>query len=93
MTRALINFDTELNTMIPTYAKELDLPIRQINVEVQKIDGLSLEIFGIVIADFQVVNKLGRVWFFQEIFLLTKTRIKVMLEIPFLTFNNMDINL
>lgn len=39
----------------------------------------------------QVNNKFGRFWFFQEIFLLIVTNIEMILVIPFLTLN--DINL
>ena len=44
-----------------------------------------------VIAGFQVLDKQGRTRFFQETFLLADTTIKVVLEIPFLTFSNADI--
>ena len=38
--------------MSPGYTKKLGLKVRQTNVEAQKIDGFTLEIFKIVIADF-----------------------------------------
>ena len=44
-----------------------------------------------IIASFQIENKLGRARFFQELFLLADTSMEVVLGIPFPTFNNADI--
>lgn len=38
--------------MLTTYAKKLDLQIRKTDVESHKIDGSTLNIFEMVIADF-----------------------------------------
>ena len=45
-----------------------------------------------VIAAFQVLNKLGYSWFFQETFLLANISMKMVLGMPFLTFNNAYVN-
>ena len=47
--------------------------------------------FGMVIASFQIEDKLGRARFFQESFLLANTSIEVVLGMLFLTFSNADI--
>ena len=47
--------------------------------------------FGMIIAGFQVIDKLSRARFFQKIFLLVDTTMELVLEIPFLTFSNADI--
>lgn len=47
--------------------------------------------FGMVIAGFQVIDKLGRARFFQKIFLLAETTIEVVLGMPFLILSNADI--
>ena len=44
-----------------------------------------------VIAGFQVEDKLDRAWFFQESFLLVDTSMEVVLGMPFLTPSNVDI--
>ena len=46
-----------------------------------------------VLADFQVENKLGRTWFFQEIFLVENTTSEMILRIPFPTFSNADVQM
>ena len=77
--------------MTPAYAKKLGLRTRRTDVGAQKIDGSSLDTFGMVIAGFQVIDKLGRARFFQETFLLADTTMEVVLGMPFLTLSNADI--
>ena len=47
--QALLNSGSEVNAMNPAYAEKLGLRIRKTNVGTQKIDGSSLDTFGIVI--------------------------------------------
>ena len=65
--------------------------MRVTDVGAQKFDGCSLATYNIVIAAFQVVDKLGRSHFFQETFLLANIIIKVVLSMLFLTLSNADI--
>ena len=58
----------------------------------QKIDGSALEIFEIVIADFQVEDKANRPRFFQETFLVADTRFEVILGMPFMKISNTDVS-
>ena len=46
--------------MTLAYAAHLGLKVRVTNVDIQKIDRSSLATYGMVIATFHVVNKLGR---------------------------------
>lgn len=64
VTKALINSDRELNIITLAYAKQLGPQIQQTNIRVQNVDNLSVETFKMIIANFQVVNKLDRVQFF-----------------------------
>ena len=89
--QALLNSGSEVNAMNPTYAKKLGLRVRQTNVGAQKIDGSHLNTFGMVIAGFSLQDKLGKVRFFQETFLVADTRMEVVLGMSFLTLNNADI--
>ena len=77
--------------MTPAYAKQLGLQVQKTDIEVQKIDGLSLRTFKIVIAGFQMEDKLSKARFFQELFLLADTSMKGVLRMPFLTLSNADI--
>ena len=62
--RALINSSSEVNAMHSAYATKLGLCTRKIDVSAQKIDGSYLDIFGIVIVDYSVKDKLGKFQFF-----------------------------
>ena len=59
--RVLIDSSSEDNAMHPAYAMKLGFRTRKIDVGTQKINGSHLDTFGIVIADYLVKNKLGRV--------------------------------
>ena len=57
---ALLDSGSEVNAITPAHAAHLGLKVRVTNLGAQKIDRSSLATYGIVIAVFQVVNKLGR---------------------------------
>lgn len=63
--------------MTPVYASKQGLPVRHINIGAQKINGSSLKTFRIVLAGFQIEDKLKRARFFQETFLLADINIEV----------------
>ena len=88
---ALIDSGSEVNAMKPAYVSKLGLRVHYTNVGAQKIDGSILQIFGTVLANFQVEDKLGGTRLFQETFLLANISAKVVLGIPFLTFSNADV--
>ena len=57
---ALLDFRSGVNAMTPAYEAYLGLKVRVTDVSVHKIDGSSIATYGIVIATFQIVDKLGR---------------------------------
>ena len=61
---ALIDSSIKVNAITPAYIAKLGLKVCLINVVAQKIDGLLFKTFGMVIAGFQVEDKLGRIQFF-----------------------------
>lgn len=63
-TRALIDLNSKINITPLAHSAKLDLKIRKTNIEAQKIDGSSLNIFEIVLADFQIEDKIGKARFF-----------------------------
>ena len=65
--------------MYPAYAAKLGLCVKETDVGAQKIDGSHLDTFGMVIAGFAVKDKLGKVRFFQETFLLANISLEVVL--------------
>ncbi len=89
--QALINSGSEVNAMVPAYTAKLGFKIRPTDVRAQKIDSSTLEKFGMVLANFQVEDKLGRARFFQETFLVANTRVEVVLGMSFLTLSNANV--
>ena len=77
--------------MTPAYVKKLSLNIQKTDYNTQKIDGSTLVSYEIVIAGFSVQNRLEKVRFFEETFLLADTSIEMVLRMPFLTFSDVDI--
>ena len=72
------------------FAQKLDFKVWKTNVGAQKIDGSALEIFGIVIADFQIEVKVNKPRFFQKAFLVANTKFEIILRILFLKLSNAD---
>ena len=89
--QALIDPGSKVNAITPTYAKKLGLRTQKTDIGAQKIDRSSLDIFGMVIAGFQVVDKHSRTRFFQKTLLLADTTIEMVLGMPFLTLSNANI--
>ena len=57
--RVLINSSNKISIMTLPYAKQLSLWIRKTDIKVYKIDKSSLKTFRMVIAGFQVIDKLA----------------------------------
>ena len=61
---ALIDLGSEVNAMTLAYASKLDPKVYHTNIRAQKIEGSTLKTFGMVLASFQIEDKLGRAQFF-----------------------------
>ena len=62
------------------------------DVGTQKIDGTTLDTYGIVVAAFSMTDKANRVRFFEETFLVANVSPKVVLGMPFLTLSGADVD-
>ena len=65
------------------YTAQLRFQLQTTNVDAQQINGFSVETYEIVIAAFQILDKLDCSWFFQKTFLLANISIKVVLSMLF----------
>ena len=92
LVQALINSRSGVNTIYPSFAKQLGLPIRPTDVGAQKIDGTTLDIHRIVVAAFSVVDKANQVRFFEEIFLVANVSPEIVLGMLFLTLSGANID-
>ena len=88
---ALIDLSSEVNAITLIYAAKLGLKVHHTKVRAQKVDGSTLETFGMVLASFQVKDKHGKTRFFQKPFLLADISVEVVSSMPFLTLSNADI--
>lgn len=73
------------------YIFKLSFKVQKTDVKAQKNDNSLLKIYKMVIAALQVLDKLGRIRFFQEIFLLANTSINMILKMSFFIFSNTNI--
>ena len=89
---ALFDSGSKVNAIYPTFVWELGLPIRPTNIGVQKIDGIMLDIYGMVVIAFSVTDKANRVKFFEETFLVANVSLEIVLGILFLTLSGANIN-
>lgn len=87
----MINSENEVNAITPVYIVKLDFIIQKTDIGTQKINGLFLVTYGIVLASFLVQNKFRKVWFFEESFLLADTSMKIVPRMFFLTLSNVDV--
>ena len=62
--QALIDLGSEVNAITLAYILKLGLQFYCTNFGAQKIDGSTLETFGMVLASFQMEDKLGKTRFF-----------------------------
>ena len=89
--QALINSGSQVNAMAPAYASRLGLRVYRTDIGAQKIDGSTLKTFEMVLASFQIEDKLGRTRFFQKTFLLANISTEIVLSMPFFTLSNANV--
>lgn len=53
----LFDSGSEVSTIYQTFAKELGLPIRPIDIKIQKIDGTKLDTYGMIVVTFLLTDK------------------------------------
>ena len=89
---ALLDSDSEVNAIHPTFARELGLLIRITDVGAQNINGTMLNTFKMVVNAFPVTDKANRVRFFEETFLVVNVSPEVVLGMFFLTLSGADVD-
>ena len=78
--------------MTPVYTAVLGLHVCPTDIGAQKIDRSMFSTYSIVLVNFQLKDKQGRLRFFQETFLVANTVIEVILGMLFLTLSKVKIN-
>ncbi len=88
----VLDLGNKVNAMIQTFAHYLVFKIRNTNIGGQKIDGITLKTYKIVVFTFSISDKDNKERFFKKSFLLADIKSNVVLGILFLTINNADID-
>ena len=70
----------------------LGFKIQKTNVRAQKINGNNLKTFAIVVFTFSISEKDDKKKFFEKSFLLAEIKLGIVLEMPFLTMSNADVD-
>ena len=89
---ALLDLSNEVNPIHVAFVERLGLVMRATNVGAQKIDGTTLETYGMVVAAFSVTDQANRIRFFEETFLVVNVSPDVVLGMPFFTLSGADID-
>ena len=78
--------------MHPAFTERLGLVVQTTNVGTKKIDGTTLETYGMVVAAFSVTDQADRVRFFEEIFLVANVSPDVVLGMLFFTLSGANVD-
>ena len=89
---ALIDSDSEVNAIYLSFAQELGLLIRPINIRTQKIDSTILDIYVIVVTVFTLTEKTNQVKFFEETFLVVNISLEVVHGMIFFILSSADVD-
>lgn len=87
----LIDFKSKVNKINFAYAAKLSFWVQKINMNIQKINNSFLETYNIFIDVFWVFDKRSHLYYIKERFLIFDISIKVLFDILFLIFNNVNI--
>lgn len=82
---------SEVNAMTLVYIIKLSLKVCCTDIRTQKIDSFILKMFKMVLASFQVKNKLEKAQFFQKTFFILNTRMAEILNMIFLIVSNANV--
>ena len=88
----MVDSRSEVNAINLSFAKQLGLRIRLIDVGVHKIDSIMLDTHKIVVATFSVMDKANRIRLFEETFLIANVWPEVVLEMLFFTLSGVDVD-
>lgn len=88
----LFDSKSKVNTLYSIFTKKLGLSIQPTDVETQKIDGTTPNIYKIIVAAFLVTDKANEIRFFHETFLIANISLEIVFRMLFLTLNSINID-
>lgn len=78
--------------MSEAFTQQLSLNIHKTNISCQKIDGITLETYEIIVSTFFILAKDSREMLFEQSFLLADIKLDIILGMLFLIMSNADIH-
>ena len=88
----LFHSGSKVNAVYLAVAKDLGLPIKLTDIRDKKIDNITLDTYGMVVAVFSLTNKATQVKFFEKTFLVVNIGPERFLEMFFLTLSGLDVD-
>ena len=89
---AFLDLGSKVNAIHPIFIDRLGLVVQNTNVGAQKIDGTTLESYGMIVIAFSMTDKADKVRFFEETFLVVNISLDMVFGIHFLTLSDADID-
>ena len=89
---ALLDLKSKVNIIHPTFAQKLGLRVGLIDIEAQKIVNIILDIYGMLVANFLVIDKVNLLRFFKKIFLVANVSLEIVLRMLFVILSNANID-
>ena len=77
--------------MYLAFIERLGLMMQTTNIGAQKIDGTTLETYGMVVAAFSVTDQANKIKFFKKTFLIANVSLDVVLGMLFLILSGKDV--
>lgn len=81
-----------MNAMTSRSVVMFNISIRATSINTQKIDGFAIKTYETILAGFWTKDKVGKIRFFDETFLITNTSMEIVIEIDLLAGNYLDIS-
>ena len=91
-TKVLLDSKSKINSMSQAFAHQFGFKTQKSNIKTLKIDGIILETYGMVISTFSMSNKDVRKRFFKKSFAMANVTPDIVLKMPFLIINNVDVD-
>ena len=88
---AILDSGSEVNAMHPAFAERLGIVVQTTNVGAKKIDSITFETYGMVVAAFLVTDQADKVKFFEKIFLVANVSLDMIFRMPFLILSDADV--
>ena len=89
---AFLSLGSKVNAIYLTFVQELELPIRPTDIRAWKINSIILDIFGIIVEVFSMIDNVNWLRFFEKTFLVANISPEVVFRMLFLILSSTDVD-